>query len=171
MIEAHKVEAGSRYLYANSIISHADIKMMKDRLFEKIIHQEAHDTFLSWQPNAAEMLVLTLYAYADLALPKAFEVIFELAKPDSFIEIDFEITQVVMNGWVVIDTIEHGHKHVVVLKFQGKIPEFMQKLPYFDKYQDQFDKALGFCSKADFPEIVEAIKIWRETPPQYDDKI
>jgi hypothetical protein len=144
-----------RFLFAGARINQRSLAMLKKttRQFyaQRNIHpDQAGEQFLKWQQQENEALIFTLYTYADLAIPKSFEIIFRYEHPEQFIEAPFTITQVMFNTWVPFDSISHGHKHVCVLSFHDKPPAWLQELP---ELMTGVNQIFGFCAKTHYPAI------------------
>ncbi|TKK64106.1 hypothetical protein FC093_23320 [Ilyomonas limi] len=110
--------------------------------------------FINWQKQTNEIVVLTMYAYADILLPKYFDTIFQIDNPENFIETKFVIKQAVINGWTSVGEISHGHKHILVVEFPNSIPDILNLLSEFSyKKTIKNEIHLGFCNKIDFDAI------------------
>lgn len=149
-----EVDSLDRYLICNYILSDttmervkADVKsFMSDR--EK---DESYFKFITWKRKENEIAVLTMYAYDDIQLPKHFDTVFQVDKPNNFVHLDFAITQAVVNGWTLLNQIIKGHKHICIIQFNESVPEIFKLLPLFDSTDTlQNVIQLGFCDKTDF---------------------
>jgi len=111
--------------------------------------------FLNWTKNDNEIMVLTMYAYADIKIPKRFNIIFQLDNTDNFVETNYTITKVILNGWTSTSQITMGHKHITIVEFDNSIPDILNLLSDF-KHQgsDKKQIQLGFCEKEHF-EIIK----------------
>lgn len=110
--------------------------------------------FINWQKNENEIVVLTMYAYDDISLPKKYDTVFQIDKPNNFANIDFTITQAVLNGWTGVNQISRGHRHICVIQFDIPANGIFSLLTYFDPKRTLRDNIqLGFCDKHDFEEI------------------
>lgn len=115
--------------------------------------------FINWQKSENEILVLTMYAYDDISLPKKYETVFQIDKPGSFVHLDFTITQAVLNGWTAVHKINRGHKHICVLQFDKPVDSIFSLLSNFCPEQTAHNNIqLGFCDKNDFEEIKTRLK-------------
>ena len=128
----------------------ADVKaFMADR--EK---DDKYFEFINWQKTENEIVVLTMYAYDDISLPKKYDTVFQIDKPSNFVNLDFTITQAVLNGWTGVNQISRGHKHICVIQFNKPADGIFRLLTYFDPKRTVLDNIqLGFCDKNDFEEI------------------
>ncbi|RYX85349.1 hypothetical protein EON73_02945 [bacterium] len=107
--------------------------------------------FIDWQKKENELVVLTMYVYEDMKLPKTFDTIFQIGNPDNFVQINFSLTQAVINGWTPIDHISRGHKHICVIEFSKEIPDIFNLIPLFNKQEtSQKTNQIGFCDSNTF---------------------
>ena len=74
---------------------------------------------------------VTMYAYADIFLPKQFDIAFQIDKPDNYSDTTFVINQAITNGWTSVNQIDHGHKHIVMIEFPNSVPGIFNLLPAF----------------------------------------
>jgi len=118
--------------------------------------------FIDWQKKSNEIAVLTTYAFADIPLPKQFDTIFQIDNPDNYTDINYTVTQAVINGWTSIPEMGHGHEHILVLEFKVSVPDIFDLLSDLDETKPyMINKELGFCSKADFEFIKKKLKFDR----------
>ncbi len=152
-----EISPSERYLICN--YSFTDLTI--DKIKRDIKHfgttrskDECYWQFMNWHKKCNEIAVLTIYAYADISLPKKFDTIFDIEHPANFLNIGFLVTQVVFNGWTPFNQISHGHKHVTIIQFDEAVPHIFNFLPVFG---DETPKAnslqLGFCNEADYMAI------------------
>lgn len=128
----------------------ADVKrFMSDR--EK---DDNYFKFINWRKKDNEFAVLTMYAYEDIQLPKKFDILFQIDRPNNFIHQDFAITQAVFNGWTPLSQISKGHKHICIVEFYNDIPDIVNSIPFFGKKETLKNGfQLGFCDRNDFESI------------------
>jgi len=128
----------------------ADVKsFMSDR--EK---DEDYYNFIKWQKKQNELVVLTMYSYEDIKLPKTFDIVFQVDRPTNFIQCKFMITQAIFNGLTLLNQINKGHKHICIIKFDKEIPDIFNLLPFFDSKETLSNTVqLGFCDKDNFEYI------------------
>jgi hypothetical protein len=149
----------TRYLFADTMYADAAIRVLQSdyrRNCNEKQKGEAYYRFINWVRKPNEVFVYTLYAYADLDLPKKFNCIFYCDNPRYYVLTDYQLTQSVLNGWFPYDGIGHGHKHICVFSFEGEVPGILNLL-----YQEngQFTDPpksrhlLGFCDVRDLPAI------------------
>jgi hypothetical protein len=112
--------------------------------------------FIEWKKKATEIIALTMHAYADILLPKRFDIAFQIDNPDNYITGSFVINQAIINGWTSVHQIDHGHKHIVVIEFAETIPKIFNLLPSFDGTFDGNKPELGLCNQVDFEFIKES---------------
>lgn len=128
----------------------ADVKaFMADR--EK---DDKYFEFIDWKKTETEIVVLTMYAYDDISLPKKYNTVFQIDKPNNFVDLDFTITHAVLNGWTGVNQISRGHKHICVIQFDKAVHSIFNLLTHFDPKTTVHDNIeLGFCEKNDFEKI------------------
>lgn len=129
----------------------ADVKQfMANRKKDDLYH-----AFMEWKKKDNELVVLTRYAYADILLPKQFDIAFQIDNPNNNATGSFVITQAIINGWTSVSQIDHGHKHIVVIEFPGTIPKIFSLLHPFDETMPRNKPEIGLCIQADFKFIKE----------------
>lgn len=153
-----EVNISNHYLLCNYIFSNKTIEILKTSVKRFMSDKEKDNnyfTFINWQKKANELAIFTLYAYDDICLPKKFDIIFQVDKPNNFIQLDFTITQAVFNAWTPLNKISRGHRHVCIVQFNQYIPDIFSFVTFFDKKKTlQKDIQLGFCNVNDFKNIV-----------------
>ena len=153
-----------RYLFCDTYLSDIGIELSQKDVVKRFSNRNKDDLYskyITWKRNSNEVIVFTMYAYANLKLNKEFDCIFNYDNPDEFVIEKFVITQSLYEGWAPIDTVEDGHKHLLILKFKSEIPEIIFKLHKEDTLGDtrpRIHTKLGFCSKEDFETISKNIK-------------
>ena len=154
-----------RYLFADTYFSDEAIEIAKSECVKRCKDKEKgqpYNTFVKWVRKPNEIAVFTLYAYADLYVPKHFDIIFELDNPSNFIKINFILTQSIHDAWFPTDIIDHGHKHLCIFQFDLDLPDIFKIL---NKQTQKFTdikrglKMLGFCNSQNFSEIVKHLII------------
>jgi hypothetical protein len=152
-----KVNSSERYMLCNYSFSDKMIDRVKADVISFMAEREKDDKyfeFIDWKKTATEILVLTMYAYDDILLPKMYDTVFQIDKPSNFANLDFTITQAVFNGWAGVNQISKGHKHICVIQFDKAVHSIFNLLTYFDPKRTAHDNIqLGFCDKNDFEEI------------------
>jgi hypothetical protein len=53
----------------------------------------AYEKYVSWVRQENEIAVFTLYSYAELPVPKKFDIIFQLDNPENYVNVEYELTQ------------------------------------------------------------------------------
>lgn len=150
-----------RYLYADAYWSDEVIKIWQQECIKRFVDKEKdhhYFRFINWQRKENEIALYTLYAYADFPIPKSFNCVFPIEDPENFINVEFRLTQSIWENWVPDSCVSHGHKHLVVLEFQEKVPDIF-KLLHCEK--EKFSSrppghlTLGLCQLSDLDEIIK----------------
>ncbi len=146
-----QAEPYERYLFAYGYFSDELIAAYKEKCMTR--HEgkpksEVYQNFINWVRQENEIAVFTLYAYADLPVPKTFDIIFQIDNPENYVKEEYMLTQ----------SIDHGHKHLCILKFNGKIPAIMKLLDVELGQSTLNRNGLGFCSSIDFEKIKQRKK-------------
>ena len=84
--------------------------------------------YLNWQESENEIALFTMYAYADFEIPKQFSCIFDYRNPNRFVKTNMTLNQSIWEGWLPVNYIDHGHKHLAIFKFDEQIPEITNEL-------------------------------------------
>lgn len=153
-----------RFLFCDTYLSDAGIELSQKNTAKRFESREKNDlyqNYITWKRENNEILVFTLYAYADLKLNKAFDCIFNYDNPDEFVFEKFTLLQSIYEGWAPIDTVEDGHKHLLLFRFENEIPEILFKLHREDTTRGtrpEIHAKLGFCCEEDFKYISNRIK-------------
>jgi hypothetical protein len=140
----------SREIYLSDLQEHINVEEV--RAFSERIETEN------------EIAVYSSYAYADIPIPKKFDIIFEYENPDNYIETEFEITHVLLSlaGFHFLEGIGHGHRHICILKFKNKIPTILNKINDISEHLKNRDfknaKELCICQSVDFEPIRHYLK-------------
>lgn len=149
-----------RFLFTDELMSDELVTKIKDACTKtyqaSMRHPAAYDKFINWTRAEKEVCLFTLYAYADLTLPKKFDCIFRLDSPSDFITTKFQLTQSIYEGKYPIETIEDGHKHLCIFEFEDDVPSVLNELHVGNKFYDSPPKGalkLGICQSNDFNEI------------------
>jgi hypothetical protein len=154
-------QSKSRYLFAYSFFSDELIHQLQIECQKKCVDREkgkSYEKFMQWQRAKNEMAIFTLYAWADLDIPKKLDCIFRQDNPVEHIITNFEITQSIWEAWYPTERIDKGHKHLCVFSFEDKIPDLMYLLHEEKSTPSTIPSnqiMLGFCSSEDFAGIVE----------------
>ncbi len=121
----------------------------------------AYERYVNWVRKENEVAIFMLYSYADLEIPKTFDIIFQLDKPENYIQEEYLLTQSIHEAWMPLNNISHGHKHLCILKFKSRIPEMINLLYRADEKFCTTPNShikLGFCHSENFEQIKNRIK-------------
>jgi AAA15 family ATPase/GTPase len=94
-----ETNSSDRYLLCNYFFSDKVIDRVKTDVKAFMTNREKNEKyfeFINWEKNENEIVVLTMYAYDDILLPKNYDTVFQIDKPDNFVHLDFTITQAVL---------------------------------------------------------------------------
>lgn len=145
-----------RYLFANVALAPKVIASWKERcreMHEKRDKGEAYRNFMEWEPQANEMAIYTQFAYADLEMPRTFDCVFHLDSREEFTETSIMLLQSVWNGWIPINGLDHGHRHLCIFRFDDGVPAILDKLFVLNERDAPIPKdspRLAFCTMGDF---------------------
>jgi hypothetical protein len=157
-----EINSSERYLLCNYSFSDTMIDRLKEDVKAFMADREKDDKyfeFINWQKSNNEIVVLTMYAYDDILLPKKYDTVFQIDKPTNFTHTDFIITQAVLNGWTGVNQISKGHKHICVIQFNRTVDNIFSLLTHFSPEQTAYNIIqLGFCDENDFEEIKTRLK-------------
>jgi hypothetical protein len=153
-------EPSERFLiFSATVTSEFYLSELKER-----INIEEARAFRNRIEAKNEIAVYSLYAYAEITIPKKFDIIFERENPNNFIETEIEVTNVLLSlaGFHIFEEIVHGHKHVCILKFKNEIPKILNLVNDISKCikEGSFKSAkeLCMCQKVDFESIRHYLK-------------
>ena len=144
-----------KYLLCNYRFSNETIETIKADVRGFMSNRDKDDIyykFVDWQRKPNEIVVLTMYAYDDIPLPKRFGTIFQIDNTSNYIHLDYIVTQAVFNGWMPVNEISRGHKHICIIEFPNEMPDIFLSVPLFDETL-QKGIQLGFCDQTDFESI------------------
>jgi hypothetical protein len=85
-----------RFLYAEELFSDESIALWKDECVKRCMDKEKgkeYERFVNWERKNNQILLFTLYAYADFKIPKQFDCIFDLDNPSNLIFEEFKLIQ------------------------------------------------------------------------------
>ncbi|MCP2029337.1 hypothetical protein L1276_004521 [Flavobacterium sp. HSC-32F16] len=162
-----------RYLFCDTYLSDKGIDLSQNDIIKRFTNRnksESYQKYITWKRKSNEIIVFTMYAYADLKINKEFDCIFNYDNPDEFVLEKFILTQSIYEGWVPTDIVDEGHKHLLVLKFENEIPKILFKLHKEETLGDTRPKIytkLGFCNKKDFEAIATNIKKYHVLRKKY----
>ncbi|OYU96906.1 MAG: hypothetical protein CFE21_01060 [Bacteroidetes bacterium B1(2017)] len=122
----------------------------------------AFNRFVNWKRQENEIAVFTLYANTYFSIPIQFDCIFDFTHPEVFYQGRFAVTQSIYEGWMPVDSIAQGHKHICILTFEEKVPELIKKLHYETNKHSKWKgntQLLGLCNFKNLKAIVERIRL------------
>ncbi|MBL4663084.1 MAG: hypothetical protein JKY22_05920 [Flavobacteriaceae bacterium] len=114
-----------RYLFSDESINvwkKESAKRLEDEHKGKLFKK-----FINWKRRKNEIMLFTLYAYADLKIPKRFDCAFNLENPSEHTISPFSLTQSLYEVFFPTDSIGVGHKHTCIFEFENEIPELIKK--------------------------------------------
>lgn len=158
-----------RYLMADAWFSNKAITILRSEAIMRCKDQ-AYEPYIHWRRQVNEVVVSTSYAYADLAVPKQFDIIFEVDNPANFVNTPYTLVYSVLDAWYPVSEVGHGHRHLCVLRFSEELPAILLLLYRRDERllvppKDQ--KYLGFCNSKDFDAITKRIEKVQRLRLQY----
>lgn len=163
----------NRYLFAEEYLTDKVINIWKEETkirCKNIEKGSAYYNYMGWNRQHNEILVFTLYAYADFSVPKKFDIIFEIDNPGNYLHVEYELTQSIYEGWLPSNAIDDGHKHFTVFSFKSSIPKILNLLHSGDqKFSTSLpgQTRLGFCNAKDFDAIKQRLEQIVELKKQY----
>ncbi len=154
------INPSERFLQAVMQFSDKTIQLWKSETIRRCKDKDGlYDKFINWKRQENEVAVFTMYAYADLFVPKTFDCIFFVDNPEVYNQTNFVLTQSIWEGWYPIDNIENEHKHLCILTFENQVPDILAQLHYeTEKYSTwtvEGNKILGLCQMADLQSIID----------------
>ena len=164
-----------RYLFSDAYFSGKAVAIWQSECIKRwqLPKDQFYDKYINWVGSENEIAVFTLYAYADFSIPKKFDIIFELANPKKFLQINYELEQSIHEAWAPQDNVGHGHKHLCIFRFDNEVPGIFNIL---HKKEAKFStvpkgqKSLGFCNSDDFDAITDRIEKVLALKALYGDK-
>lgn len=159
----HQCEPSQRYLFSDAYFSDQAIAFCRQECVKRNRNpkEERYLRFINWKPNTHEIAVFTLYAYADLEIPRKFDVIFRLDDPTVCVRTEYELVQSIYEGWLPSNKIANGHKHLCIFRFDDTLPEILTILHKEEERTSSAPKGqklLGFCNSNDFDQIRQSIE-------------
>jgi hypothetical protein len=152
-----------RFLLADELLTDRAIQFIQAECVRRNRGKEvkaAYQHFMSWVRQGNQVALFTLYAYADLVVPKKYDCLFNYNDPAQFVRVAYELTHSIWEGWLPLDQVEHGHKHICVLTFPNQVPDIVRPL-----YQEDGDFTnqsfhkfkVGLCDFTDLDAITHAL--------------
>ncbi|EAY26795.1 hypothetical protein [Microscilla marina] len=150
----HTCPPSQRYLTIDERFHQPALEYLKQSF--KAIEQNIFDEFMGWQLQDNEAALFTLYAYATFSIPKTFDCVFDLYQPSNFIVTPITLLQVAFEAKHPIQSIEAGHKHLCIFRFESHVPTIIDFLHLNQQNNASLPNPtplLGICQQEDFPHI------------------
>lgn len=163
MLDENKVETSYRYLIATGLVSDKLIENASRKGFDFIkdgSYVDKVEAFLKRPKSKNDIAVFTTYAYADIAIPRTFDVIFDYNNVDNYVESRFTVVysfNYAITFFYLFEWIDHGHRHICVLEFENEIPSILNSLPNI-QVDTSGQIRICFCQKQDFEAIRNNLK-------------
>ena len=169
-----------RYLLTDELISDEGIEACKKETLSRSIktrsvffeeNKDLLSKYINWKRKSHEVALLTLYAFDNLEIPIKFNCLFNYYNPKEYTISELTVTQSIFEGFYPINTIDIGHKHILICKFEeGKIPSIINQLQISnDKFSGISLKRfkIGICDLADFDLISQRINTIKKLKEKY----
>jgi hypothetical protein len=159
MLAESESKISQRFLQTDCRFGTEAIEIWQSESRSRCSKKEKDDAYLKyihWKEKHNEIALFTLYAYADLKVPKEFSCIFDYRNPERFFESKMNLTQSILEAWYPINTIDHGHKHLAIFKFEEEIPSMVLGLHLEKQKFSSVPKnslMLGICQIEDYETI------------------
>ena len=158
MLQENKVNRRNRTLQLICRVNNTFVEFSKEKTLSmvnsnKLTKDRLVNNLLNWQETEREIGFYSDLAYADLEVPKKFNCIFDYQNPEINVEVKMILTQSIFSSLYPINMIEHVHRHLIILKFDDKIPELISNLCLVQKNMLELPKdypMLGICQIEDF---------------------
>lgn len=153
-----------RYLAADQILTEQAIRRTKEHVIRTFVDREKdgyYTNFIDWDKRENQIVLFTLYAYADLEIPKSFDCIFDLNNPNKFTNCKLRLVQTITEGTFPSGIIDHGYKHISVFEFEKGIPKLITSLHNSELLENRsvgVSLQLGICNSVDFGSIKLSIE-------------
>lgn len=170
----------ARYLYCDELLSDEGVNSCRQETIRRIntgeynmsIHDPNVQKYINWERKPNEVVLFTLYAYADLSIPIAFDCLFDIENPDDYTISKFVVTQSLYEGFYPIDRIDNGHKHTIVCSFESVIiPAIIHKLYVGNSYKSPMLPPncfrMGICKYENYPSISEKLREHQKLKTKY----
>jgi hypothetical protein len=152
-----------RFLLADERLTDRAIRVMQAECVRRNRSKPAtaaYQQFTDWSRQANQVVLFTPYAYADLAVPRKYDCLFNYDDPAQFVRVGYELTQSIWEGWLPLDQVELGYKHLCVLTFPDRVPDMLHRLyPEEGGFASQgfHPFRVGLCDFTDFDAIAGAL--------------
>lgn len=176
MREESACKPAQRYLRMEEILSDSWITTLREgrlKNYNENLKNSAYHRFISWQRSERELVVYTHRAYADIAIPKQYDIVFNEEDSTDFVSTPVVVDQVLIGGWRPWESIEDGYGHTCILQFENRIPDIFDKLTFTQDWNSKFHASsprLGLCSSSDFEEIARYRIAWLAFKDEYQKK-
>lgn len=97
------------------------------------------------------------FSYADLSLPKEFDLIFDLAFPENALPAASRVIAATQQYGKPFAEIPHGWKTICIIEFPCGVPALIEHLPVVDAWYESRVE-LGLCTSSAYTSIVECHK-------------
>ena len=133
-----------RFLMLMGRLSPAMIKELEDQIIPEHIKRLTQNGLMTRElekslreynsrDRSRDAAFYTLYAYADIPLGRRYDSIWSRQNPEAYAKVDCRIEHALIEGWFPADVVDHGHKHVLFLRFAGEVPV---DIPTFQTWRD-----------------------------------
>lgn len=124
------------------------------------INREPIKNYYNWTKSDNEIIAYCGYGYCDTPIPKIYDCLFDIDKPNQPIEVKAEVKFSIWNGLLPIDTIDHGHKTICIISFEKELPKTLNRVPnWADMKKGNYKyNQFGLCNRQHFEQIVKKIK-------------
>lgn len=165
-----------KYLFTEIALSDDSIAHFKQDCIlnsnrKSFVKDKYFDDFIHWKRSSNQVAIYSDFAFADVKLPIIMNCIFDLDKPQDWVNVDFTVIQSIFNGRLPIDSIEHGHRHLLILDFEQNVPQIFENLyVHYGNTPFEFKEGstrLGFCNLQDFDAIKIRIEYTNQLKNQY----
>jgi hypothetical protein len=153
----------ARFLLADVLFTDHGIRIIQKEFIRRNQGRQvtaAYEEFASWTVQPNQVMLFTWHAYADLALPKAFDCLFNYDEPAQYTRVSCELIHCLWEGWFPLGSVEHGHKHIGVFTFPDQMPDLLHSLYQEDgsfSSQSLHKPMIGLCNFTDFGAITSAL--------------
>ena len=93
------------------------------------------------------------FSYADLPIPKRFDLVFDLLNPNRAERAEVVIAAATQQFATPVDMLDHGWKTICVIAFPGGVPLLVDEMPTVDSWYES-DVNLGLCEASCFTAVV-----------------
>lgn len=161
MRSEEQCKAHEKYLLADMLLSDEVLNAWQKDTQKRYKHNTqtfaAYQKYMHWKRGINEAAIFTLYAYADFSVPKTFDCIFYIDHPEVHVRTPYVLSQCIWEGWLPVDFVDDGHKHLCIFTFEEGIPDIIRQLPpeIRDYHLRKNTIRLGLCQFADLQAIID----------------